>query len=254
MLNAILVALVACEGGEVGAQFGFSFSFSEESQRVGTRTSPTGSCKITQYSDNSGECKCTNADRSEYLDKKVLSTDKSGVNFTASPAPEAQCAIAMQQACNSTRNSTSGLNPECILCCGEHAPALGHAGCSETDFYSFCSSTPMWSIAYEMHSNKTKSSGIVPDFYGFLHYCAFGVNSDIMDAQCAGFFKPDPVLISSEAVLDSAQLKLPFCYDYSCFDGSHYFPNYTRCTDPKFSKMNDRRWIMHINLEPHPPP
>jgi hypothetical protein len=161
MLSQLLL-LVACEGGEVGAQFDFSFSFStyEEAQRVGTRAQPTGSCKITQYSDNSGSCKCTNADGSEYLHKEVLPTDNSGVNFTASSAPATRCINAMQKACNSTKNTTSGLNPECLLCCGEHAATLGQAGCNETDFYNFCSNAPVWSIAYEMHSNKTHSSGI----------------------------------------------------------------------------------------------
>ena len=65
-----------------------------------------------------------------------------------------------------------------------------------------------------------------------------------MDAQCAGAFQPDTVKIRAQDVLSRAVVSTPFCYDYMCGDKI----NMTRCVDPEYSKVNNRRWSLQLHL------
>ena len=108
-----------------------------------------------------------------------------------------------------------------------------------------------WKVGYNMWSNDSSKRPLQPytDWFGILHECIFGVE-DGMDWECSVWFRPDPVTISRKQVYTSESLSIPFCYDYLCEDRASKI----RCTDPEYSKVNNRHWVLHLDLKPHVPP
>ena len=108
-----------------------------------------------------------------------------------------------------------------------------------------------WEVAYNMWSNDTQRRPVHPDWgdwFGFLHDCIFDTLWS-MDAQCAVWFRPDPITISREQVRKGTRVSVPFCYDYMCGDRGDKI----RCTDPAYSKVNNRHWVLNLDLTANPP-
>ena len=61
-----------------------------------------------------------------------------------------------------------------------------------------------------------------------------------LDSQCAGWFRPEKLIVNK----NTSNLTAHLCYDYMCEDQL----NMTRCKDPKFSKENDRHWLMNMKF------
>lgn len=108
-----------------------------------------------------------------------------------------------------------------------------------------------WKMAYNMWTNDTQKRPVQPvwpDWFGFLHYCIFQPLWGV-DSRCAVLFKPDPITISRKQVQAAARVSTPFCFDYMCDDRAYK----TRCTDPQYSKVNNRHWVLNLDFTSNRP-